>query len=239
MRASVLAVAGALFALLWAPVAGAWSWPVDGPVLRPFAFGSDPYLGGQHRGIDIGGPAGAAVAAVVAPVSGLVSFVGSVPGGGTALTIRTNDGYSATLVHLGSISALRGSVVLEGAAVGSVGPSGDAETPEPYVHFGVRVTAEAHGYVDPLSLLPPRQPRPAPVAPSAGPVPAAPAAGTGGAESAASGENQVSGDASEAGDDATGSEAATDPSPRTRRRRGSRALRSRPRKDHGSPSRGP
>ena len=54
-------------------VARAWTWPVDGPVLRPFAFGEDPYAGGQHRGIDVGAPTGATV---VAPASGEVTFAG-------------------------------------------------------------------------------------------------------------------------------------------------------------------
>ena len=31
--------------------AGAWTWPVDGPVLRPFSFDrAHPYAAGQHRG---------------------------------------------------------------------------------------------------------------------------------------------------------------------------------------------
>ena len=42
------------------PPALAWTWPVDGPVLRPFVLGDDPYAAGQHRGIDIGATAGAA-----------------------------------------------------------------------------------------------------------------------------------------------------------------------------------
>ena len=50
----------------------AWAWPADGPVLRPFVLGDDPYAGGQHRGIDIGAPAGTPVRA---PISGSVSFV--------------------------------------------------------------------------------------------------------------------------------------------------------------------
>jgi len=41
----------------------AWTWPVDGPVLRPFKLGDDPYAGGQHRGIDIGAPVGTPVRA--------------------------------------------------------------------------------------------------------------------------------------------------------------------------------
>src|SRR5204863_1918606 len=116
----------------------AWTWPVDGPVLRPFILGDDPYAAGQHRGIDIGASSGATV---VAPASGTVSFAGTVPGGGKTLTIRTADGYSVTLLHLGTIAALRGGAVAEGHGVGTVGPSGDAELPRPYVYLGIRTTA--------------------------------------------------------------------------------------------------
>ena len=39
--------------------ARAWTWPVDGPVLRPFSFDhAHPYAGGQHRGVDLGAPGG-------------------------------------------------------------------------------------------------------------------------------------------------------------------------------------
>ena len=56
-------VSSALFALLLPGAAQAWTWPIDGPVLRPFVFGSDPYAGGQHRGIDVGGALGDSVRA--------------------------------------------------------------------------------------------------------------------------------------------------------------------------------
>ena len=69
----------------------AWAWPADGPVLRPFVLGDDPYAGGQHRGIDIGAPAGTPVRA---PISGSVSFAGTVPTGGRTITIRTADATS-------------------------------------------------------------------------------------------------------------------------------------------------
>ena len=136
-----------------APPALAWTWPVDGPVLRPFTFGDDPYAGGQHRGIDIGA---AAAAAVRAPAAGTVSFAGTVPGGGRVVTVRTPDGYSVTLVHLGTIAVSGGAAVAEGDAVGTVGPSGEAELAEPYVHLGIRETADPNGYLDPLTFLPPR-----------------------------------------------------------------------------------
>ena len=131
----------------------AWTWPADGPVLRPFVLGDDPYAAGQHRGVDIGAPSGSPVRAAAA---GVVSFAGTVPGGGRTVTVQTADGYSVTLVHLGTFAVARGATVGEGDVVGTVGPSGDVELTEPYVHLGVRRTAEANGYVDPLGLLPPR-----------------------------------------------------------------------------------
>jgi hypothetical protein len=145
------------------PPALAWTWPVDGPVLRPFVLGDDPYAAGQHRGIDIGATAGAAVRA---PAAGAVTFAGSVPGSGRTVTIQTSDGYSVTLVHLGSLGVGRGAVVTEGAIVATVGPSGVPELAEPYVHLGVRRTADEHGYVDPLAFLPAGAREPSPEADS-------------------------------------------------------------------------
>ncbi len=149
------------------PPALAWTWPVGGPVLQYFKLGDDPYAGGQHRGIDISAPAGAAV---VAPAAGAVSFAGTVPGGGRTVTIETADGYSVTLVHLGTVAVGRGAAVAEGETVGTIGPSGTVEVAEPYVHLGIRLTADENGYVDPLGLLPLRaeQPAPDPVAAVAG-----------------------------------------------------------------------
>ena len=155
-----------------APPALAWTWPADGPVLRPFVLGDDPYAAAQHRGVDIASPSGGPVRA---PADGAVSFAGTVPGGGRTVTIQTADGYSITLVHLGAVGVERGQEVAEGAGVGSAGRSGQAEHAESYVHMGVRVTADPTGYVDPLGLLPARQaPPPVPPAPPAEQVPEAP-----------------------------------------------------------------
>ena len=137
-----------------APPALAWTWPADGPVLRAFEFGDDPYAAGQHRGVDVGGERGSPV---LSPVGGVVSFAGTVPGGGRTVTVRTSDGYSVTLVHLGSIEVEPESVVSEGASVGTIGPSGAAEHTQPYVHLGLRVTSDPNGYLDPLSFLPGRE----------------------------------------------------------------------------------
>ncbi len=137
--------------LVGALPAHAWTWPVAGPVLQPFEFEGDPYAAGQHRGVDVGAPPGTPV---LAPATGVVSFAGSVPRNGLTATIATADGYAVTLVHLGSVSVARGAPVEEGAAIGTIGPSGEAEHAAGYVHVGIRLAGDPHGYLDPLSLLP-------------------------------------------------------------------------------------
>jgi hypothetical protein len=154
----------------------AWTWPVDGPVLRPFKLGDDPYAGGQHRGIDIGAALGTSVRA---PAGGRISFAGTVPTSGKSVTIQTLHGYSVTLVQLGTIGVTRGAAVAEGAIVGTIGPSGEQGAAAPHVHLGVRLTSDPNGYLDPLRFLPTRptvtpEPEPAPApAPEPAPAPAA------------------------------------------------------------------
>ena len=127
---------------------------MQGPVLQPFAYDeAHPYAAGQHRGVDIG--ADSAGEHVLAPAAGTVSFAGSVPTSGMSVTIQTADGYSVTLTHLGSILVGKGATVAERDAVGTIGPSGTPEFAQPYVHLGIRITADPDGYLDPLSFLPP------------------------------------------------------------------------------------
>ena len=137
--------------LVGALPARAWTWPVEGPVLRSFSFEGGPYAAGQHRGIDVGAPAGTPVRA---PAGGDVTFAGSVPRYGRTVTITTSDGYAVTLVHLGETAVALGDSVDEGAQVGTVGPSGEPEVADPYVHLGVRLASAPEGYVDPLAFLP-------------------------------------------------------------------------------------
>ena len=172
LRRLVLPIA--LF-LAWAPVAHAWSWPVQGPVLPPFVYDqAHPYEAGQHRGIDIG--ADAEDQSVTAPAAGTVSFAGTVPTSGMCVTIQTSDGYSVTLTHLGSLLVAKGTTVAEGDAVGTIGPSGTPEFARPYVHLGIRTTSDPNGYLDPLGFLPvvtPADPTPSQSAPAHAPAPAA------------------------------------------------------------------
>ena len=159
-----------LLMLVFVPAAGAWTWPVQGPVLQTFSFDqAHPYAAGQHRGIAIGAGTGAPV---LAPASGVVSFAGSVPTNGQTLTILTASGLAVSLTHLGSITVAEHASVDEGAAVGTVGPSGTPEFDVAYVHLGIRDASNDQGYLDPLAFLPVLAP-PAPVsAPAPAPIPA-------------------------------------------------------------------
>jgi hypothetical protein len=194
MRLGVLSAVIAV-ALAAAPSAGAWAWPVEGPVLQQFALGDDPYAGGQHRGVDIGASSGSPV---LAPASGVVSFAGVVPMSGKSVTIQTPDGYSVTLTHLGSIGVARSATVSQGAAVATIGPSGQAEHDVPYVHLGIRWTSDPQGYLDPLLFLPPPRTAPAasPPPPAAPPPPAPPPTQSPPAPAAVAPAPPVRGDAS-------------------------------------------
>src|SRR5215208_1844858 len=99
----------------------------------------------------------AAGATVRAPAAGTVSFAGTIGSNGKTVTIQTGDGYVVTLTHLASMAAMKGVVVAEGDVLGTVGtPTGTPEHDLPYVHLGIRAATDENGYVDPVTLLPPR-----------------------------------------------------------------------------------
>ena len=83
----LLSAAIALTTLLVRPRRTAWTWPADGPILRPFSLSSDPYAAGQHRGVDIGAPEGDARSR--AHVGHRVLRRARAPNGGRAVTILT------------------------------------------------------------------------------------------------------------------------------------------------------
>ena len=160
-----LAAVAVLLALATPGPAGAWTWPVAGPVLQSFAFDEEnPLVPGQHRGIDIQGTVGAPV---LAPAAGTVTFAGRVAANGLTITIQTAE-YAVTLLHLGSFLVGAGAVVAEGQPVAIVGTSGVTAHSVPYVQLGVRLSSDPQGYLDPMSFLPPvAAPPPVPSEPPA------------------------------------------------------------------------
>ena len=145
-------VALLLLFVFFVPCAGAWTWPVNGPLLETFSFDqAHPYAAGQRRGIAIGADQGAPV---LAPAGGIVSFAGMVASNGKTVTIQTPSGLAVSLTHLGSVAVKGDDTVAEGAVIGTVGPSGTAEFEVPYVHLGIRDAGNPQGYLDPLAFLP-------------------------------------------------------------------------------------
>jgi murein DD-endopeptidase MepM/ murein hydrolase activator NlpD len=142
--ACVLAVTSLAAGSPPADAAGAWLWPVTGPVIEGFDPPSSPY-GSGHRGIDIATAVGTEV---VAPDAGVVAFAGPV-GGRLFLTIDHGDGLESTYSWLSSIAVRRGDVVAAGQPIANSGP-GHPGDPIDHLHVGVRLHDV---YVDPLDYL--------------------------------------------------------------------------------------
>ena len=151
---AVLACALAL--VLARPSTAHAGWPFVGPSKVTLGFGALYSTGegdsSRHRGVDIEAAAGDRV---VAPLSGRVSFAGSVPGVGGgrvgAVTIETSHG-KVTLLPLEGTSVSRGTEVAEGDEIGTVARSGDGSGAGEHLHVGAR---EGDLYVDPMSILTP------------------------------------------------------------------------------------
>lgn len=123
-----------------------WSWPLVGPILRPFERPASEYSEG-HRGIDIGAIRGREVRS---PVDGVVWFTGTVAGR-SVISIDTADGSIVSIEPVES-TVQRGDVVRLGDEVGLVSGTHDGYNA---IHLGVRVNG---AYVDPQRFLgnPPR-----------------------------------------------------------------------------------
>lgn len=115
--------------------------PTDGAVLRPYAP-SGTYSG--HWGVDLAAEPGISVRA---PVSGVVSFVGSVAGV-RSVTIRAESGLRFSVSSLRSISVTLGDTVRAGSPIGTSGFDHGLAA----VHLSVR---SGERYLDPMSLCRP------------------------------------------------------------------------------------
>ena len=129
-----------------------WTWPVHGEVITGYGNGSDPYAGGQHRGIDVAAPVGTPV---VAAAAGIVRFAGVAGSSGLTVSVRTADGrFDTSYLHLSGVEVAEGRSVRAGERLGAVGTTGRRSVAAPHLHFGVREAGSRHAYRDPLGLLP-------------------------------------------------------------------------------------
>jgi len=139
LAAAIALIACAAALLSAAAAAASWRAPVPGPVLRGFDYSPRaPFARGSRRGVDLAARRGDRV---VAPCAGRITFAGSVPGFGPALSIRCGA-LVATLLR---VRATRRDAVARGADVGHV--AGGA------VRLGARRSGQPLGYVDPLALI--------------------------------------------------------------------------------------
>ncbi len=137
-RASKSAPASANSAL-----AGAFDWPVRGPVLSE--YGVQP-SGRRNDGINISAPAGTPVRAAA---SGTVIYKGSeLEGYGNLILIKHAGGWVTAYAHADQIIVNKGDEVERGQIIGKVGQTGSVNRPQ--LHFELRKELKA---IDPRTAL--------------------------------------------------------------------------------------
>ena len=154
-----------------AHAAGNWTWPVRGDVITTYRNGSDPYAGGQHRGIDIAAPVGRAVVGAGQRPRHLRRHGRVVGPDGLGANRRRPLGHLVPppLVGLGARGRAARS---RGERLGAVGTTGRRSSVQPHLHFGVREAGSRHAYRDPMDFLAPLGgPGDAKPGPAAAPLP--------------------------------------------------------------------
>ena len=138
-----------------------WTWPLGGR--RPSALLARA-RSVRGRAAPWGRRCRSAKGDGSAPAAGVVSFAGIVPGSGRTVTIQAVRLYR--LLDPSRQRSRRARVRRSPREECSVSPDRPAssEWPSPYVHLGIRTSDAADGYVDPLTLLPPRAVIPPPSA---------------------------------------------------------------------------
>ncbi|HEX4365841.1 MAG TPA: M23 family metallopeptidase, partial [Rhodopila sp.] len=128
------------------PAAGAgphFIRPVSGQTITGFGAGGS---GQTNDGINIAAPAGTAVHAAD---SGTVIYTGNeLAAFGNLVLIRHAGGWVTAYGHLAKIDVAKGSTVVQGQPIGTVGQTGSA--PAPQLHFEIRQGAKP---VDPAPFL--------------------------------------------------------------------------------------
>jgi murein DD-endopeptidase MepM/ murein hydrolase activator NlpD len=112
-----------------------FSWPVRGKLVSSYGGKRD---GLYNDGINISVPRGTKVQAAE---NGVVVYAGDeISGYGNLLLVKHLDGWVSAYAHLDRITAARGSAVRKGQAIGTVGATGNVETPQ--LHFELRKGAQ-------------------------------------------------------------------------------------------------
>jgi len=167
--AMMCALAMGLSSPVPAHASGDWEWPVEGTVAVGYGarYVSEQGVACTHGGVDVSAAEGTTVRACAA---GEVTFSGLVPAGegerAWAVTVLTADGRRVTYLPLSRASVSKGADVGSGDPLGELAATGDASSPTPHLHLGVR---RGETKLDPLAFLGERA-----VAPRTSPSPQAP-----------------------------------------------------------------
>lgn len=122
---------------------GKFSWPVQGKVVSSYG----PKKGGLYNdGVNIAAPKGTAVRVAE---NGVVAYVGSdLKGFGNLVLVKHQNGYVTAYAHLDKSLVERGTELVKGQTLGTVGRTGSVDTPQ--LHFEVRKNGKA---INPMSYL--------------------------------------------------------------------------------------
>lgn len=114
-----------------------FSWPVKGKILSSYGSKSNGLF---NDGINIGAARGTNVKAAE---NGVVAYAGNeVKGMGNLIIIQHSDGWMTVYAHLDSMSVRRGTKVLVGQKIGTVGETGKVDQPQ--LHFEIRKGTKAY-----------------------------------------------------------------------------------------------
>ncbi len=118
--------------------------PLSGATVAGFGSSGS---GQTNDGINIAAPAGTPVHAAD---SGTVIYTGNeLAAFGNLVLVRHAGGWVTAYGHLAKIDVAKGSTVVQGQPIGTVGQTGNAPTPQ--LHFEIRQGAKP---VDPAPFLP-------------------------------------------------------------------------------------
>jgi murein DD-endopeptidase MepM/ murein hydrolase activator NlpD len=120
-----------------------FAWPLKGKILSSYGSKNN---GLYNDGINIAMPRGSAVKA---SGNGVVVYTGDeISGYGNLVLIKHVNGWISAYAHLDRITAVRGDTIKRGVRLGTVGSTGNVDTPQ--LHFELRQGAQTK---NPLGLL--------------------------------------------------------------------------------------
>lgn len=124
-----------------------WPLPADHNIYSKFGYRVAPTAGAStyHKGLDIGGPSGAAIVAVL---SGTVTTAGYSSTSGNYVVIDHGNGVQTRYLHCSALYVSAGQRVSQGQTIAAVGSTGISTSA--HLHFSVVVNGS---YVDPYPYL--------------------------------------------------------------------------------------